>query len=117
MNARSTFLDVSVVKHNQVLNESINTEKRTIINGTEQGLIAALGKVSADLKIEGLLIPHNFHVVKADFPIQVDGIIVMFKISKAILLCNGLQMNSISLPARSEVIRLVFFTTPMSSKY
>lgn len=127
-----TGADISVLKLGQILNGQIDETTTTQLSGVGQGLTTTLGKIHTDLKIEELLIPHSFHVVEDDFPIPSDGIIGMDFLREykclldyqddqdwivlrsknlpqhvAIAMRGAPQINSISLPARSEVIRQV----------
>lgn len=123
---------MSVIKLNKVLNEQIDTHATTNLSGVGEGLTTTIGKVYTDLIVEDILIRHEFHVVENNFPIPVDGIIGIdfirnyncmldyqrnqdfiilrpdhFDTNIAIPLKNAPEENSITLPARSEVIRLI----------
>lgn len=131
-----TGAGISIIKVGKVLNEHIDANKATYLSGVGQGLIATLGKVEANLIAENFLIAHEFHVVEDDFQIPVDGIIGMDFIRRydclldyrrdsdwivlrtknypeyiALQMRNAPHINAISLPARSEVIRLVNIQT------
>ena len=106
--------------------------KTTSLSGVGHGLNTTLGKVSTDLMIKDIIIGHEFHVVNDNFPIPVDVIIGLYFVLNyngipdysrerdliilrpddlvsdvAIPLLNAPEENSITIPARSEVIRFI----------
>ena len=122
------------IKQINSIQENINTNRIRTLSGIGQGKIRSIGSIHFDLKFENYLIPHDFHVVRDDFPIPCDGIIGMDFIRKyncildfnenydyLILRPNNLKHNieiplsntcneNITLPARSEVIRYIKIT-------
>ena len=122
----NTSADI-VFKHNKVLKEPFDSSKIT-------SLIQTFGLVDLDLRVGNVSIPAEWHIVNDDFPILVDGILgmVFIRRQKCILDYQGMEdriiskspslpndvrltlltaknINSISTPARSEVIRQVNF--------
>lgn len=106
----------------QVRNEQKGEKKWANISEICQGLLSTIHKVETDFKIEDILIGNESHVVRDEFPIPCNIIIGMDFIRKYRCILdylddndsiifnpdkNAPNTNSTTLPARSEVIRLV----------
>lgn len=127
-----TGADISVIKTGQVGNTSINLNDITSLHGIGAGITYTLGKVITELRIKNLLVKHEFHVVSDEFPIPSDGILGLDFIRKyncmldyqtdqdwlilrpsdypgdiTVPMLDSPSINSISIPARSEVIRVI----------
>lgn len=128
-----TGADISIFKKSHInQNVFIDTSTVTRLNGIGHGTVSTLGMVSADLILEDLLVRHDFHVVEDNFPIPCSGILGLDFFKKyncvldyqtnqdwiiirskdyhediAIPMSNSFKENTISIPARSEVIRLI----------
>ena len=133
-----TGADISLVKHSCISKNSvIDKSFITNISGIGSGTIASLGIIYGKLYVQNISLGFNFRVVNSSFPIPCDGIlgldfiknfncildyqnktdtlilrpfhykyflkIDMFKNHSCLM-----AKNTISLPARSEVIRKVY---------
>lgn len=127
-----TGADVSLVKKGSISLTDIRTTDTINLNGIGQGTITTKGIVTIDLKVDNILIAHDFHIVDDNFPIPSNGILGLDFIKHyncildyqhdndwiilrpnnssenfAIPIHNAPKDNSFSLPARSEVIRSI----------
>lgn len=68
--------DISIVKANKIKSSQIYypSEKCEII-GIGHGNISTIGTTYANILLNGLQIPHKFHIVEDNFPIPTDGIL------------------------------------------
>lgn len=118
--------DISIIKANRIKSTQIYypDEKCNII-GIGHGSISTIGTTHTDLLVEGMKIPHKFHIVEDNFPIPTDGIIgrdflVNYRckinyeswLLEVIINCEALKIpivnnraSTIVLPARCETIK------------
>lgn len=118
--------DISIIKANKIRKTQIfyPSDKCDII-GIGQGNTSTIGTTHANLLINGMLIPHKFHIVEKIFPIPTDGIlgrdflvtynckidyeswllhIPMNSETLELPIVNNFQRQTI-IPARCEIIR------------
>lgn len=104
--------------------KNIDRNNTTNLSGIEKGVVKSLGTIDLDLKIGDFLVPHIFYIVHESFPIQCDGILGMDFITKYNCILDfhhgnhsfcirpkNVHMDTVLLPATSEVIRQVLLTT------
>lgn len=126
-----TQADISVLKYNSDL-KSIKIDKfNTVsIKGVTDGVTSSLGSIITTININNFESPQEFHIVDKQFPIPVHGILGRDFLkshqcnidydSMTISIPNGYNYISIpilegpengliTVPARSEVIRKLFF--------
>ena len=128
-----TGSDISIWKQNTVDANKIDDSLVYNLTGIGEGAIPTVGSVRATLFVNNIAINHTFHIVNDDFPIPVDGIIgadfirtfsclldfrnfgpSWFVIrpnftsrNLRVEILNSPKPNTLSLPARSEVIRQI----------
>lgn len=131
-----TGAEISLLKAKAKEYNNINFSNISNITGVGQGTIQSIGTVDLDIRIQDVLVPHEFHVVPENFPIPCDGIIGIDFIKKyncvlefqnnkdwftirpnnfsrqiSVPITHNLDSNTLLLPARCEVIRQVKLLT------
>lgn len=128
-----TGADISIVKINKLRQDiAINSNYRTKISGIGTSSIETIGQIRSCLVINNHLLTHNFQIVDENFPIPCDGILGLdflreyncvldygrgqnclivrpsdFEDEIILPISESLNQNSLSLPARSQVIRRI----------
>lgn len=68
-----TGAEISLLKAKAKEYNNINFSNISNITGIGQGTIQSIGTVDLDIRIQDVLVPHEFHVVPENFPIPCDG--------------------------------------------
>ena len=132
--SNNTFLvdtgaDISIFKRTKIrYNQLVDISNRSKIRGVTDGISESLGTTKTVIFIDGYRVEHQFHVVNADFPIPVDGILGRDFIKKYrcnldysnftmtirlgpynifVPIHNGPEEDVLIIPPRCEVIRRV----------
>ena len=132
-----TGADVSIFKFDELDTKlKINESSKISITGIGEGNVHSLGKITAELFIENIALRHDFHIVPSNFQIPCDAILGLDFIKKfncvldynknkdyllirpdnfpeniGVPLLQAPHDNWLTLPARSEALRKVTFSS------